>query len=208
MEPLILDEKALQNLGLHHQAIYTVEYDLPRSSVKFDKKTNQFLRSQRNKMTFMLKYKLRAIKNLDSSWFIDEKVLDKTEAFLNLMKHEYLNHKPSFNMDKRIRIIPILTTTEGFESYEDKKVEFLLQFLNESLEKVEKGLSDEIMSETILWRCKKSIEIVESISDSLKQHAQHKLIQDTLIMLADSINKYENLKQDKKEQKKIQKKQK
>ena len=206
MEPLVLDAEALQKLGLYHKALYTIEYDLPRESNNFDKETNYFVRMIRNKVVFMLKFKLHAIRNLDSSWFIDENVLDKATELLNQVKKEYASHNPPFNMDRRIRIIPILTTNEGYESYEDKKAEFLLQFLNEAIQKVEKGVADEIMSESILWRCKKTVEIVESIAESLTNHEQYKVIQDTIVMLVDSINGYEDIKQHKKASKKNHKK--
>jgi len=219
MEPLVLDEKALQKLGLYHEALYTIEYDLPsliKDSSKFAKNESDRIKKGftdkqarevhrlRTRLVFHLKYKLGAIRNLDSSWFIDESKLPKATELLNQLKDEFKEF--GFNMDKRIRIIPILTTREGFESYEDRKAEFLLQFLNESMKKVDKGLSNETMSETILWRCKKSVEIVESIAESLKHHTQYKVIGDTLVMLQDSINEYENIKQDKKEQKKLKKK--
>jgi len=205
MEPLVLDKDALEKLGLHSEALYALEYDLPSNYLqKIDKKTKQFLEFMRWKMVYQLKYKLRAIRNLNSSWFIDGERLNDAEEFVESMKQQYASK--GFNMDKKIRIIPILTTTEGFQSYEDKKAEFLLEFLHESLEKVEKGLSDEIMSEPILWRCKKSVEIVESIKETLQYHAEYKLINDTISMLTDKIQIYENLKINKKEAKKKQKK--
>ena len=205
MEPLVLDREALQKLGLYHESLYAVEYDLPRGSDKFDKKTNQFLRNMRNHIVYELKYKLRAIKNLDSSWFIDKTVLDKSTELLNQMILEYKMHKPSFDVSKRIRILVLLTTPEGFECYQDRKAEFLLQFLNESIEKVQKGVSDEIMSESVLWRCKASVELIESNSETLKHHEQYNVIADTLVMLVDMIQEYENIKKDKKEKKKLNK---
>jgi len=208
LEPLLLDKKALEKLGLHCDPLYIVEYDLPRESERFTKETNKFVRHMRYHMVYTLRYKLRAIRNLDSSWFIDEARLDDATESLEEIRSEYLSHETPFDMNKRIRIIPVFTTPDGFESYEDRKAEYMLQLISEAQEKVDEGLKDGIMSETKLWRCKQTLEHIDSLVETLEKHRQYKLIQDSLVMLTDSISKYENMKQNKHEIRKAQKKQK
>lgn len=205
MSDLVMDEEALNKLGLYGDALYTIEYDLPRSSDRFDTKTNKFVRSMRNKIVYTIKYSLYAHKNLDSSWIIDKQYLERAKEFLNNVKLEYLMHKPAFNMDKRIRIFPILTDKVGYEAFIDKKAEYLMQELNSSIEKVEKLVSDKIIDESKIWRCKKDLEYVESKADSLKQHESYNELVDTIVILQDTLSEYEKIKNDLKEQEKLEK---
>jgi len=202
---LKIDAIELAKLGLHGEEIYTIEYDIPRGfRVKgLTKEQSQFLTAMRFRMNQTIKFKLKCLRNLDSSWFLEKERLEEAESFLTEMRDEYKSN--GFNMDKRIRIIPILTTTEAFESYEERKAEFLLQWISESMEKVLEGLHDKIMSETTLWRCKKCVETIEITKEQLKRHSRYNEILDELNNLDDKISKYENLKKDIKEQKKLKK---
>jgi len=202
---LTLDREALDKMGIYSEAIFTIEYDIPRGfKVKgLTKEQSQFLTAMRFKMNQTIKFKLKCMRNLDSSWFLQKEKLEEAESFLTEMRDEYKAY--GFNMDKRIRIIPILTTTEAFESYEERKAEFLLQWISESMEKVLEGIHNKSMSETTLWRCKKCVETVEITKEQLKGHSRYNEVLDELNNLDDKIQKYENLKKDIKEQKKFKK---
>lgn len=200
---LKIDATELAKLGLHGEEIYVIEYDIPRGhNVKgMSKEQSQFLTAMRFKMNKTIKFVLKCMRNLDSSWFLEKEKLEEAELFLTEMRDEYRAN--GFNMDKRIRILPLITTDEAYESYEDRKAEFLLQWISESMEKVLEGLHDKIMSETTLWRCKKCIETVEITKELLKGNNRYNEILDELNNLDDKIQKYENLKQDLKEQRKL-----
>jgi len=196
-EKLILDVKALEKMGLNSEAIYTVEFDLyngkkviPKNATKEEKKHIQFMnklaRKYRNKLAFILKFKLFATKHLDSSWLIDEKFLEVAIKDLNAMKED-MRAKGFKDIDKRIKIIPILTTVEGYQYYDDKKAEFLLDFLMEHIKYAEKGIKEQRMSESTLWRCKQVVSIVMAISEELKNHKRYNEITDTISILDELV---------------------
>lgn len=206
---LVLDSEALGKMGLHSEAIWVVEYDIP-SPIKnqhaknpkdkyakgFDKKTAVKIRQIRNKLAFQLKFKLMATKNLYSSWFIEKEQLEKAIAICEQIKQQVI--RLGFpHIAEKIRIFPLLTNEEGFESFMDRKAEFMLEFLSEAQKQVDKGLKEGLMSDSILWRCKKASEIVETLKETLKTHTRYNEIVDTLAMLDDTIGQFEAKKQQK-----------
>lgn len=200
---MMLDKGELAKMGLVDTPIYLIEYDLPRESRKYTKKVNKALRQLRNKLNFALKYKIRALKNLESSWIIPEDRLKVAQAFLKALKQEFgaRGHPIS---DRRIRIIPVLTTVEGFRSYQDKKVEFLLGFVAEAQETIAKAIRTKTLSDPRFWRIKKAFEIVSVLKDgkNLKRHKQYHQIVDDLEVLDMDIHRMECILEEKRKQEK------
>jgi hypothetical protein len=197
---LILDAKALEELGLNSEVLYVCEYDLYSERYLTDaekrrmnteqkdanKRFNKLARIIRNKMVFTLKFKLDATKNLESSWFIDGDKLDLAVSELENLKAD-AKRKGFSDIDNRIKIIPLITNDVGFEHYEDKKAEFVLEFLMEHVEYAEKGIKNKKMAQSTLWRCKKAVEICNAHAETLKQSERYNEIIDTINML-DELN--------------------
>jgi hypothetical protein len=193
-DKLILDEQALATLGLGDKAVYLIEYDL-HSEKKIDKKAtkdkqkerkarNKLAREFRNKLIFLLKYGLKATQHLESCWIIDESRLDSAIEGLENLK-EKMKAKGFRDVDKRLRIIPILTTIEGIENYDTKKAEFLLNFATEHIAYLEKAKKEKRVPNGIIWRCKKAYEIIAELKEELKHTKRYKELVDTVAILDD-----------------------
>lgn len=209
---LIIDEKALEELGLHGTTLYVCEYDLYSERYLTDaekrrmnteqkeanKRFNKLARKTRNKMVFTLKFKLEATKNLESSWFLDGDKLDEAVKEIEEIKAT-AKSKGLEDIDERIKIIPLITNDVGFEHYEDKKAEFILAFLMEHVEYAEKGIKTKKMAQSTLWRCKKAVEICNAHSESLKQSERYSEILDTINMLDELNGQCESFLTDQKE---------
>jgi len=199
-DKLILDSTALEEMGVKSEAIYLIEYDLhseikiPKSYTeqqrKEAKKHNRLAREFRNKLIHLLKFKLMATQHLESCWVIEETRLETAIKGLEDLK-EQMKAKGFSNVDKRLRIIPILTTEEGFEHYEDKKAEYLLSFAMEHIKYLENGIKERRMSKSTLWRCKKAYELIEALKEELKGNKRYNEVVDTNQILGDLIGKME-----------------
>jgi hypothetical protein len=197
---LVIDEKALEALGLHSETIYSLEYDLysekyltdaqsrklTKEQREANKRFNKLARVIRNKIAFTLKFKLDAVKHLESSWFLNGDKLDIAVAEIEQIKTD-AKRKGFDDIDSRVRIIPIFTTPEGFENYKDKKAEFILNFIMEHVKMAEDGLKDKRMAQSTLWRCRKAVEICNSHIESMKGHDRYNEMLDTVNML-DELN--------------------
>jgi len=202
VDKLVIDESALEELGLHGETIYLVEYDM-NSETKIDKvgdhfyhngklitqeekegldKKNELARKYRNQLLFSLKFKLLATKHLESAWWINGEMLDTTIRELEEMKAK-MKADGFKDVDKRVKIIPVLTNVEGFTHYEDKKAEFILDFLMEHVRYAEEGINDQRISASTLWRVKQAVSICNIQAESLKEHERYNEIIDTVNML-------------------------
>ena len=197
---LIIDENALEALGLYGQTIYTLNYDMysekyftnaqksrmNTEQVEANKRFNKLARIYRNKLVFTLKFKLSATHLLESLWLVYGDKLDMAVDEIEQIKSS-AKSKGFEDIDQRIKIIPIFTTPEGFEHYEDKKAEFVLEFLMEHVKYAEEGINKKRMAQSTLWRCKKAVEICNAHSESLKKSERYNEILDTINML-DELN--------------------
>jgi DNA-directed RNA polymerase subunit M/transcription elongation factor TFIIS len=148
---------------------------------------NKVANEIRNKLFFVLKFRIMATKHLESSWLISKERLADAVSEIDAIKAE-MKRGGFDNVDKRIRIIPIMTTEDGFESYEDQKIQFLLQFIGEHLAYADKGLDEQRLPKSSLWRMKKTYEIVNLLADELKStDAQHE-VKDMNELLSDKIS--------------------
>jgi hypothetical protein len=195
---LILDREQLQNMGIHAEEIYTIEYDMsserkiPKNATPYERKEiktkNKLAREFRNKLIHALKFKIMASKHLESSWIISKDKLETAVEELENLKAD-MESKGFKNVDKRLRIIPILTTDEGFEHYEELKAQFLLKFATEHIRYIDNGIDDQRMSPAILWRCKKAFSIIESLKEEVKHRPDlYDEIVDTVALLSDKIS--------------------
>jgi hypothetical protein len=202
---LVIDETALEELGLHGETIYCVEYDMPSRFplTKAQKKTlnkeqllayerfKKLARIFRNKLIFALKFNLDATKHLESNWLIEGDKLDVAISAIEGIKADMKNRgrgiKEFEEADNRIKIIPVITTAEGFQHYEDKKAEFVLEFLMEHVKYAEEGIKVKRMAQAILWRSKKAVEICNAHAEGLKGNERYNEIIDTINML-DELN--------------------
>lgn len=197
---LVIDEKALEALGLHGETIYIVEYDMysekyltdaqkrkmTKEAREANKRFNKLARIFRNKIVFALKFKLEAVKHLESNWIIDGEKFDMAVAEFDDIKAK-AKAKGFDDIDRRIKIFPIFTTPEGNETYKDKKAEFILQFIMEHVEMAEKGLKAKRIAQSTLWRCRKAVEICNSHIDSMKGNERYNEMLDNVNML-DQLN--------------------
>lgn len=197
---LVIDEKALEELGLSGQTLYIIEYDmysekyltdiqkrkLTKEQREANERFNKLGRIFRNKLLFALTFKINATKHLESSWLLDGEKLDEAVAEIEGIKAQ-AKTKGFDDIDSRIRIIPIFTTPDGFESYKDKKAEFILDFIMEHVKMAEEGVKDKRMAQSTLWRCRKAVEICNSHIESMKGHERYNEMLDTVNML-DELN--------------------
>jgi hypothetical protein len=200
MTELILDKEEIEKMGLHGEELYVIEYDLnskikiPKNATEQEKKEikerNKYAEQIRNKLFFTLKFKIKATRHLESSWLIAKDRLETAKVLLEEIKSD-LKSKNFDNVDRRIRIIPILTTEEGFQDYETQKIEFLLQFCMEHIAYCDNALTEKRMSKSNLWRCKKAYEIVNELAQELKSQDAQQEIQDTAEILSDKISQVE-----------------
>ncbi len=197
---LILDAEALKTMGLHGEALFVIEYDLnspitigsnaTEQEKEEIKKRNKEAVKIRNKMLFALNFQIKATKHLESSWLISSEHLDDAKTALEAIKDE-MRAKGFDNVDKRIRIIPILTTETGFENYEDQKVQFLLQFATDHIQYCDKGLEEQRMPRSTLWRCKKAVEILQAHVETLAKKDAQGEVKDTIAILDDKTQQCE-----------------
>ena len=197
---LIIDAKALEELGLDPTVLYVVEYDLyseknltkaqaqrmTQEQRDANKRFNKLARKIRSKIIFTLLFKLHAQKNLESSWFLDGDKLDVAVSAFEELKAD-AKRKGFLDIDNRVKIIPLITDSIGAEHYEDKKAEFVLEFLMEHVQYAEEGVKTKRMAQSTLWRCKKAVEICNAHADSLKESERYNEILDTINML-DELN--------------------
>ena len=207
LEKLLIDESALEALGLHGETIYLVEYDMnaetkilvmgdettgftyfhngkliSKEEAEGLQKKNELARKYRNELLFSLKFKMLATKHLESAWWINGEMLDTTIQSLEEMK-EKMKLDGFKDVDKRVKVIPVLTNTEGFTHYEDKKAEFILDFLMEHAKYAQDGIDAKRISASTLWRIKQAISICNIQAESLKAHERYNEILDTVNML-------------------------
>jgi hypothetical protein len=214
VEKLILDKEAIEKMGLASDTIYCIEYDLnsrhtiPKNATEQEKREIQLYNKKaeqiRNRMKYALKFEVMASRHLESSWLISADRLEEAEKQLEEIKSDML--KAGFdNVDKRIRIIPILTTIEGYENYEDHKMQFLLDFAMEHTKMCDKALSEGRMRESNLWRAKKAYEIINALAEELKSEDAQNEVHDTVEILSDKIAQVEAMLQDKEAEEKKKK---
>jgi hypothetical protein len=145
----------------------------------------------RNKLVFTLLFNLDATKHLESNWLIEGDKLEQAVSAIEGIKADMKNRghgiKEFEDADERIKIIPIVTTNEGFQHYEDKKAEFVLEFLMEHVKYAEEGIKTKRMAQAILWRSKKAVEICNAHAEGLKKNERYSEILDTINML-DELN--------------------
>jgi hypothetical protein len=211
---LVIDEKALEELGLNPKVLYVVEYDLyseryltkaeaqkmTQEQREANKRFNKLARIFRNRIVFTLKFKLYAKKNLESSWFLDGDKLDEDVVEITKLKTD-AKHKGFDDIDDRIKIIPLITDSIGAEHYDEKKAEFILDFLMEHVKMCEKGLKAKRMAQSSLWRAKKATEICSIHIESMKGHERYNELADTLEMLDEMCGECEAFLTDQKEKK-------
>jgi hypothetical protein len=211
-EDLILDKKACEKIGLHSEAIYLIEYDLnsqlviPKNATANEKKEleerNKKAEHIRNLMKFALKFNIMATKHLESAWLIAKERLPLAVEELEKIKGE-MRSAGFDNVDKRIRIVPLMTTEAGFEDFQNMKTQFLLDFAMEHVKYCEKGLEEERLPKSSLWRCKKAYEIINTLADELNSEDARNEVKDTVSLLDDKIQLVEAmiLKQEEEEEK-------
>ena len=158
--------------------------------VRYNKVANEI----RNKMFFALKFRIMATKHLESAWLVSKERLGDAVTELDAIKAEM--KKGGFdNVDKRIRIVPILTTEEGAENFEEMKIQFLLQFCTEHIKYLDDGLDNQRIAKSSLWRCAKTYEIINILADELKtEDAKHE-VKDMAELLSDKISQVQAMMQ-------------
>lgn len=129
-DELIFQIEDAEKMGLHGEALYVIEYDLnsrriiPKNVSETEREEmeryNKVANEIRNKLFFALKFRIMATKHLESSWLISKERLGQAVAEIDAIKAE-MKLGGFDNVDKRIRIIPIMTTEDGFENYEDQR---------------------------------------------------------------------------------------
>lgn len=217
VDKLIIDESALAQLGLHGETIYLVEYDMAseltitqdmklvktEEEIRAIQAKNKLAREFRNDLLYMLKFNLNATKHLESAWWIDGANLDATISQIEELKNE-ARSKGFEDIDKRIKIVPVFTSEEGFQHYEDKKAEFVLEFLMEHIKYGQKAEDEGRISASTHWRMKEAVKICSVLSEELKEHTRYFELQSTINLLDELTAKCGIMIQEEKDQKKAE----
>ncbi len=217
VDKLIIDESALAKLGLHGETIYLVEYDMASEQkitqdmkltktaeeLKQVEERNKLARDFRNDLVYKLKFNLNATKHLESAWWIDGAYLDQTIREIEGLKDE-AKEKGFGDIDKRIKIVPVFTTTEGFQHYEDKKAEFVLEFLMEHIRYGEKAEDEGRIAPSTHWRMKEAVRICNVLTEELKTHERYFELQSTINLLDELTMKCEIMIQKEREERKAE----
>lgn len=202
MDGLVLDKEALEKMGLYAKVIFFVEYDMhsewkiPKDSsheeVRWLNQRNKLARRFRNDLVYLLKYKLYATQHLQSSWIVEDKYLDLAKVELRELIKK-MKERGFHDADRRIKIVKIVTTPEDNQYYDNKKAEFLLNFLNEANGYCEKAESEGEVKKGSLWRVTKAIEIVEIIKMEVQSHKLYGEIERVLVKLRERVEKVKTL---------------
>lgn len=196
MVKLELDKDELESMGLHGEAIWVITYDFPSQRIDKDKDINKLLIDFRNKLGYIIKYKIQAYKIHESLWVITEDKLDLAKKQLEELKKNWATALSRyFNLDisQRVRIIPIVTTIDGYNSYEEQKVEFLLEFIEEHIAKGEKSLRAKAITPQKFYQLKKCFEMVQMLMQPLNYHPRYQEIVDSLMSLDDLIHQCDDM---------------
>lgn len=199
-DELILDKEALKRMGLHSENFWVIEYDLnskivvPKDATAQEKakieERNKSAEHIRNTMKFALKFKIMATKNLESSWLIGQERLEDAQTELSKIKEE-MRAKGFDNVDKRIRIIPILTSESGFQNFDERMAQYLLEFSTEHIAYCDKALEEQEISRSSFWRCKRAYEIISTLVEKLGNENAKNEVKDALGSLNDKIQQVE-----------------
>lgn len=202
VDRLIIDESALAELGLHSETIYLVEYDMAselkiseddkisKTKEELDgiRQKNDLARRFRNDLVYLLKFKVYATKHLESAWWINGEYLDTTIAQIEALKAE-AKEKGFGDIDKRIKIVPVFTNQEGFQHYEDKKAEFVLEFLMEHIHYGQDAEEEGRISASTLWRMKEAVKICNILAEELKENSRYFELESTINLLDELTTK-------------------
>lgn len=191
-------KELLKKAGFDGEAVYLIEYDLPTKKMEKGKAYSEAgspERAFRNALMFALHFKIGATRHLESTWLIDENRLEAAETELQKIKDKFVS-KGFYDIEKRVWIHPIFAESEDLMRYVDRKIEFLLQFIEDQNETVQKGLDERRLPYHLLWRAKKAVEMINEISEDadVKAHKRHMEVKDTLVILEDNINRFEQIK--------------
>lgn len=167
-----------------------IQHPITEAEKEERERYNKVANEIRNKLFFALKFQVMATKHLESSWLISKERLEDAVTAINLLKEE-MKRGGFDNVDKRIRIIPIMTTEDGFENYEDQKIQFLLQFCTEHIQYCDKALDEQRIAKSSLWRCKKAYEIINLLADELKSEDSRHEVKDESELLSDKVSQVE-----------------
>lgn len=189
---LVLDKGALAEMGLGDKAVHLIEYDLPskrkisndstKEQKKANKERNKIARDMRNRLIYLLKFKLLATQHLESCWIIEE---TRLESAMKVLTHfrDKMELNGFTDAKKRLRIIPILTTEEGLKNYEDRKIEFLLDYATEHIRYMDKVKKKRRAANGLVWRCKEAFKAISSLAEEVKTHKRYKELIDTIMAL-------------------------
>jgi transcription initiation factor TFIIIB Brf1 subunit/transcription initiation factor TFIIB len=167
-----------------------IQHPITEADKEERERYNKVANEIRNKLFFALKFQIKATKHLESSWLISKERLGDAVVQIDALKAEMA--RAGFdNVDKRIRIIPIMTTEDGFENYEDQKIQFLLQFCTEHIQYCDKALDEQRIAKSSLWRCKKAYEIINLLADELKSEDSRHEVKDESELLSDKVSQVE-----------------
>ena len=188
----------LTKAGFEGDAIWTIEYDLPTKKIEKGKEYTEAgspERAFRNALMFSLHFKIGATRHLESTWLIDESRLEIAESELQKIKDKF-TAKGFYDIDKRVWIHPIFCDDTSLERYVDRKIEFLLQFIEDQNVVIQKGLDERRLPYHLLWRAKKAVEMINEISEDgdVKTHKRYMEVKDTVVILEDDINRFEQIK--------------
>lgn len=192
----------LKKAGFDGNAVFTIEYDLPTKKEEKGKKYSEagsVERAFRNALMFALHFKIGATRHLESTWLIDESRLEIAEAELQKIKDKFVA-KGFYDIEKCVWIHPIFCEQEDLDRYVDRKIEFLLQFIEDQNNVIGRGLNERRLPYHLLWRAKKAVEMINEISedDDVKGHKRYMEVKDTLVILEDNINRFEQIKKEEK----------
>lgn len=211
-----------QNISLVTEGIYLFEYDIPSGyrdsaekivSIKYTKEQAEYFQSLRSHVVYELKANIKKVAiNLYSSWIVDKTVLDSVEQLAQETRDSLIAHGFS-EKAKKIKVFPVFTTQEGFETYQQRKEEFYLEYLAEIQKSVEKALTEKKTNDKkdcyqIIRKSEKALESIIENKESLKDKSaksRYKEINELIISVDESLSELKILEEKSKEKQKLEK---
>jgi len=135
-----------------------LSYDLKSENIKaLDQKIKEEISKLRVKIWYKIKYKYK-LRIINESLYIvpNEKLVKILEQEIENWKNEYKR----FGLDPNINIIWLKTDSKGYEAFRDLEKSFLLEWLNQIIENLQK--SDKI-SKAKLAQYNKRLDLIQEI---------------------------------------------
>lgn len=169
------------------KAFWLLAYDLKTEHIhKLPKKDREWLARKRVSVWYELRYRFKCAPVQKSLYVIrDRQLLDVLKAKVEEWIAEYAKHGYPAN----IKVFPIATTDQGYQTFKDMEFEFLMDWLGGMDKSMKKFNASRPPSKRFIGDMKRKLELVESImkEDFNKQYSRYHEGEDHVQLLHDRI---------------------